>query len=308
MDQQQYLKNLAVPEGVVDVVLDTDAFNEIDDQYAICYLLGHREKVNVKGICAAPFSNAKTPDPREGMEKSYHEIIKLLSLTGRSAMEKDVYRGSNIFLPDENTPVESEAADYMAQLAAAYTPENPLYIVAIGAISNVASALLKNPRMKDHCVIVWLGGNALEMPKGANEFNLRQDVAAARVVFGSGVPLVHVPCRGVVDRFLTTKPELDCYLKGKNALCDYLYRSTVEYVEEYAAGKPWSKPIWDVVAVAWLLNDNARFLREKIVSCPMPRYDWDYECSDDARPVKYVYWVDRDALFEDLFRILEESK
>lgn len=307
MDQQQYLKNLAVPDGMVDVVLDTDAFNEIDDQYAICYLLGHSEKVNVKGICAAPFSNAKTSDPREGMEKSYDEIIKLLALTGESAMKSDVYRGSDTFLPDESTPVASEAADYMAQLAAAYSPEKPLYIVAIGAITNVASALLKNPKMKENCVIVWLGGNALEMPKGANEFNLRQDVAAARVVFGSGVPLVHVPCRGVVDRFLTTKPELDRYLKGKNALCDYLHRCTVDYVEEYAAGKPWSKPIWDVVAVAWLLNDNERFLREKVVSCPMPRYDLDYECSDD-RLVKYVYWVDRDALFEDLFRVLEESK
>ncbi len=304
MDKEQYLKNLAVPAGMVDVVLDTDAYNEIDDQYAISYLLGHREKLCIKGICAAPFSNAKTPDPRQGMEKSYDEILKLLSLTGESAMAKVTYRGSVAYLPDEKTPVESEAADFMAQLADAYTPEKPLYIVAIGAITNVASALLKNPQMKEKCVVVWLGGNTLEMPQGANEFNLRQDIAAVRVVFGSGVPLVHVPCRGVVDRFLTTKPELACYLKGKNALCDYLYDSTVGYVEDYAAGKPWSKPIWDVVAVAWLLNDGERFMREKTIPCPMPRYDMDYGVADDERPVKYVYWVDRDALFEDLFRIL----
>ena len=28
-----------VPTGYVDVVLDTDAFNEIDDQFAISYLI-----------------------------------------------------------------------------------------------------------------------------------------------------------------------------------------------------------------------------------------------------------------------------
>lgn len=28
------------PQGIVDVVLDTDAYNEIDDQFAIAYQLG----------------------------------------------------------------------------------------------------------------------------------------------------------------------------------------------------------------------------------------------------------------------------
>ena len=35
----QLLKNLQVPDHPVDVVLDTDAYNEIDDQFAIAYLL-----------------------------------------------------------------------------------------------------------------------------------------------------------------------------------------------------------------------------------------------------------------------------
>ena len=78
MTQEQYLKNLTPPQETVDVVLDTDAFNEIDDQYAICYLVKNAEKLRVKGICAAPFTKPHAPDPKVGMEQSYEEIRKLL--------------------------------------------------------------------------------------------------------------------------------------------------------------------------------------------------------------------------------------
>ena len=55
METSQYINNLMPPKGQVDVILDTDAFNEIDDQYAIAYLLACGEKLNIKGFCAAPF-------------------------------------------------------------------------------------------------------------------------------------------------------------------------------------------------------------------------------------------------------------
>ena len=44
MDEKQYLKNLTAPEGKVDFILDTDAFNEIDDLYAVSYILKSPEK------------------------------------------------------------------------------------------------------------------------------------------------------------------------------------------------------------------------------------------------------------------------
>ena len=39
MTNEQRTKNLSVPSDKVDVVLDTDAYNEIDDQFAIAYML-----------------------------------------------------------------------------------------------------------------------------------------------------------------------------------------------------------------------------------------------------------------------------
>lgn len=307
MTQAQYLKNLTAPTGKIDVVLDTDAYNEIDDQFAIGYMLRKEREFNVKGICAAPFfSNGKSTSPSDGMHKSYDEILKLLNLMGKNDLKEIVFKGSEDYLPNETTPVESAAAQFMADLADGYSPEAPLYIVAIGAITDVASALLKNPRMKENCVIVWLGGNATHVPLAASEFNMRQDIAAARVVFSCGVPLVQLPCLGVVDHFTTSKYELEHWLRGKNALCDYLCDNTVAEAESYAAGKPWTRVIWDVTPVAWLLDREGRFMKDRLIPAPIPEYDLHYARDDTRHLICAVYELNRDALFEDLFATLAE--
>ena len=307
MNREQYLKNLSVPEGKIDVVLDTDAYNEIDDQFAIGYMLRNTRKFNIKGICAAPFLNGKSTCASDGMEKSYNEIRKLLSLAEMNDLENSVFKGSEEFLKDEKTAVRSDAADFMAALADDYSPEKPLYIVAIGAITNVASALLKNPQMTENCVVVWLGGHGVHMPLAASEFNMNQDIAAARVVFGCGIPLVQLPCGGVVDHFLTSKYELEHWLTGKNPLCDYLYNNTVQEADSYAAGKPWTRVIWDVTAVAWLLNENSKFMAERLIPSPIPEYDGHYAFDSSRHLIKYVYNINRDSLFEDLFNKLGEK-
>lgn len=294
---EQRIKMLSVPTGPVDMVLDTDAYNEIDDQFAISYALRVREKLHLEAIYAAPFANARAATAGEGMKKSYEEILKLLALAGE---EKPVYRGSDTYLPDEKTPVASDAAEDLCRRAMAHTADKPLYVVAIGAITNVASALLRAPEIAERIVVVWLGGHALEWHDN-REFNCKQDVAAARVVYGSGAPLVILPCNGVVSAFTTTGPELEHWLRGKNALCDYLVDFTQATAESYAAGKVWSRPIWDVTAVGWLMNEGEGLMLEKLIPTPVPEYDHHYSF-DPRRPLcKYVYHIKRDALMRELF-------
>ena len=296
MTNEQRIKNLSVPTGAVDVVLDTDAFNEVDDQFAIAYLFGCKEKLNLKAILAAPFFNKRVTSYGEGMEKSYEEILKLLALAGE---DHPVYRGSTDYLKNEQTPVLSPAAEYLARLADEYTPERPLYVVAIGAITNVASALLLNPRMAENTVVVWLGGHARHMPD-TREFNLRQDIAAARVVMGSGVPLVQLPCKGVVSAFSVSGPELEHWFVGKGKLADYLAKNAIAEAESYAAGRAWTRVIWDVTAVAWLMDEGERLMRSQLLPTYLPGYDGCYEPNDNAPLMRYVYHVDRDALLNDM--------
>lgn len=232
MTDEQRIKNLSVPQGRVDVVLDTDAYNEIDDQFAISYLLKSKEKLNTNAIYAAPFFNHKVSSPAEGMEKSYDEILKLLSLLDEKV---DVFKGSEKYLENETLPVISPAAQDLAERIKNYSPQNPLYVVAIGAITNIASAILLNPDVVENAVVIWLGGHALHY-NHTREFNMCQDVAAARVVMQSGVSFVQLPCEGVVRSFTVSKPELEFWLKGKNDLADYLAENTIKEADSYAKG------------------------------------------------------------------------
>jgi inosine-uridine nucleoside N-ribohydrolase len=195
LTDSQIIARLDRPAGRVRTVLDTDTFNEIDDQYALSLMVKSPDVFDIRALTAAPFFNEKSSGPGDGMEKSYQEIINLLGLLGRDDLKPLVHQGSARYLPDAHTPVESEAARAIARLANAPEDSGLLYVIAIGAITNVASALLMDPSIAERMVIVWLGGNALDWPDN-REFNLIQDVHAARVVLDSRAPLVLLPCAG----------------------------------------------------------------------------------------------------------------
>lgn len=102
------------PNHCVDVVLDTDTYNEIDDAYALTYLLRSPEHIHLQAIYAAPFLlEGRSVSPKDGMEKSFQEAEKLLDLYRVSYQdyrpEPPLFRGCDSFLRDEVTAVSSEA-------------------------------------------------------------------------------------------------------------------------------------------------------------------------------------------------------
>lgn len=286
------------PSGPVDVVLDTDTYNEIDDQYAIAYLLASQERVHLKAILAAPFQNHHAADTREGMERSYDEILHVLELTGRSGLSHLVFRGAERFLPDEKTPVPSPGARELIRLAMEHTAERPLYVVCIAAPTNLASAILMEPEIVDRIVVVWSGGVGLGWPD-CQCFNGGQSVAASRVLLESGVPLVLTPGRAMADRLLTTGPELEYWLRGKNRFCDYIIDRTIQEAKQCYGGKVWSRPLIDVVPAAWVMGGD--FMLDRFENRPTIEYDY-YYSFDPRRPMmRYVYYIKRDQLINDLF-------
>ena len=302
----EMVKNLSVPGDIVDVVLDTDAFNEIDDQYAISYLLRSGDKLNTVAIYAAPFfGNGKSENPKDGMEKSYDEILKILTFNGREDLKKNVYKGSENFLYDETTPVISDAVNDLINRAMQYSADKPLYVVSIGAITNIASALILNPEIAERIVIVWLGGNAPHMT-GVKEFNLNQDTAAGRVVFCYDVPLVQVPCRGVTDNITISEADVNYWLMGKSELNTYLAEKTIAEANVYAKGRPWTRVLWDVVPIAWLLNDNDRFMTSTIIQAPIPNDDYLYSINPKGKLMRYINDVSRDNIMYDLITKLNK--
>lgn len=303
MEEGQRLRMLEYPEHPVDVVLDTDAFNEVDDQFALAYLLRNREKLRLQAIYAAPFFNEKVNSPKMGMEKSHEEIMNILALAGATEYREKVYRGAEHFMKNRETPVDSEAVRDLIERALLHSAEQPLYVIGIAAATNIASALLLEPGIRDRMAVIWLGGSGFHC-REMEEFNLREDISAAQVLFDSGVPLVQLPCWGVVENFSVSRPELEAFLKNRNPLADYLASCVITSTEEWSDTPMWTKTIWDVTAVAWLLNDRQRFMKERIVPCPQITDEGGYRFMRDRHSMQYVYRVERDLLMTDLIRKL----
>ena len=295
------IQMLCPPTGRVDAVIDTDTYNELDDPFALAYLLRSGERIRTLGIYAAPFQNERADCPAQGVEKSEAEIHRVLALGG-FVPAPPVLRGAPRFLPDETHPVDCPAVRHLIATAMAHSPQRPLYVIGIAAATDIASAILLEPRILNRIVVVWLGGNGHHCADN-REFNLMEDVAAARVLFNSGVPLVQLPCGDVVEHFTVSRPELEFWLAGKNPLCSYLAESVIRDVSTWPDKQslPWTKTIWDVTAVGWLLNENGRFMRDRLTPAPIPEYDLRYRFDARRHRIRYVYFIERDALMGDLF-------
>lgn len=300
LDPVVRLQRLEPPTGKIRIVLDTDTYNEIDDQFAVVYTLLSPEKLGLEAIYAAPFHNERSSGPGDGMEKSYQEILRLLERLDVRP-EGLVFRGATRFLPDRQHPERSPATLDLIERAMSGGDE-PLYVLAIGAITNVASAILIEPRIIERIVVVWLGGQPLHWPS-AREFNLQQDLHASQTMFDCGVPLSMIPCSGVASHLLTTWPEIERYVKGRGAIGDYL----AQIFDDYHADKfAWSKVIWDIAGVAWLLNGD--WVPGDVVRSPIltDQYTWSF---DHRRHwVRFAHFVHRDPIFRDLFGKLDAHR
>ena len=198
------------------VVIDTDRGNEIDDQFAIVHAVLAADVLDVEALYAAPFTNDRATGPAEGVEQGYAEIRRLLDLLGTGARGPNpplaqvadtvdrvrVHRGSESYLDGVTRLVESAAALDLVERGMAGQGAR-LTVIALAALTDVASAFLLEPRLSGRVLVVWLGGQPREAPS-AEEFNLSQDPEAVRVVLDSGVPCVHIPCRGVASHLATT--------------------------------------------------------------------------------------------------------
>jgi hypothetical protein len=287
------LHRLQPPAGEIRMVLDTDTFNEIDDQFALTYALLSSPKLRVEAIYAAPFWNNRSSGPADGMRKSYEEILRLqqkLDLSNRCP----VLQGSEGFLPDLDSPCSSKAALDLIERAGDSKTE-PLYVAAIGAITNVASAILIEPKIIERIVVVWLGGHAHYWAH-TREFNLRQDIVASRFLFDCGVPLIQIPCFPVASHLLTTLQELEAHLSGKSKVGDYLCRIFRDYQGDHFGR---AKEIWDISSIAWLIEPG--WVPTVLTHSPLlsNRYTWS---ADDSRHlIRCAVFVQRNPIFRDLF-------
>ncbi|MGI5893515.1 MAG: nucleoside hydrolase [Candidatus Merdivicinus sp.] len=283
------VSRLQKPPKGCRVVLDTDTYNEIDDPYALVYALCSPE-IKLEAVYAAPFHNDRSAGPEDGMERSYAQILEILQLL---EMDLPVYKGSRRWMTSPDDAVDSPAVRDLIQRA--LSSDEPLYVATIGAPTNVASAILMEPKIREKIVVVWLGGHGLHFPK-TDEFNMKQDLFASQILLDSGVPLVLLPCAGVISHLLITIPELERELAEKGKCGQYLLEITREYMKQHPCH---SKVIWDIATIGWICNSD--WFQSGLIPSPILTPSFTYSTDVQRHFIRYVNFCNRDAIFSDLY-------
>jgi purine nucleosidase len=263
--------------------------------------------------------------PEEGMLRSLAEIERVYRLLGLPAAGR-AWAGSTRYLggpaggelggKPSPEPECSPATDCLIQLAsrsAATGGDEPLYVLAIGCLTNVANALLLEPELVRHLVVVWTAGYPSHAPHVNRAFNLEQDLRATQVVFDSGVPLVYLPGYHVGAQLRLSLPEMERHVRGAGAIGAHLHDLYtdnplwpllgIESAHEHPA---YSWVIWDLINVAWMLDPT--WVPTTLVRTPRIGADLRWQtggASGEERPwMREAHAVQRDAIFSDFFERL----
>ncbi|EPQ5852926.1 nucleoside hydrolase [Klebsiella pneumoniae] len=294
--------------GKVSVVIDSDTFNEIDDQIAIAWASLCPDKIDVQAIYAAPFTNHMfgeggshffVENAEIGMQLSYDEIHRVFDRLPSFLKRPPILHGSTMYLTNRGKPEQSPAV--MDLINRARKSEKTLHVLAIGAPTNIASALLIAPDIINHVHIIWLGGNSYDW-KDNDEFNLMQDIAASRVLFDSGVALTQIPCFGVANCMASSVPEMQYYFKGTSKIGNYF--------SEIAPRCPWigfgsRKVIWDITTVGYVLNPD--WFTLDLVPSPIINDNLKWSFDNRRHIIRVVKFIERDHLFKDMFRKIMDA-
>jgi inosine-uridine nucleoside N-ribohydrolase len=207
------------------VLIDTDIGDDIDDALALALALASPE-LDVRGVTTV----AGDAHTRALI------VCRILHALGRADVpvasgapprEPPDYRGQlqyGLRPCFRKQPVKENAVEFLhARLKA---EPGRLTLVALGPLTNIAELITRHPDCKPRIKRIVLMGGALRVgykgkPPAEPEWNVKSDIKAARVVLGSGVPLVLVPLDATVGLKLTG-PRLDAVLRGGVPLTNQL--------------------------------------------------------------------------------------
>jgi len=276
----------------IRLLIDSDAACEVDDQYAIALALLSPERFEIEGFVGTHFGDSGGP---EGPAKSAAEIQRVLEAAGQAG-RFPVKHGSDPLIYSKR-PQPSEGVDFIIERALAGQKDNPLWIVGLGAATNIASAYLAEPKIAERVIVLWHGRT--QWPLRCWNFNAVNDLKAVRVLFASALPLALFDT-GTYLRCPMAQSEQNILPHGPLG----------RYLHEIRLRSPGhqhpDKGLFDLGDVASLVDPS--LVEWEIAKAP--RVDWDtsYDWKHDFGKILRIYQISRDRTFELLFRKLAEAR
>jgi inosine-uridine nucleoside N-ribohydrolase len=284
--RQSALRKVPVipPKGQpIRCIIDTDAKNEIDDVWAISLALTCPERLQIEGFVAANYDNAVEdagPGSPDGSARIIETVLEKAGLSGQIPVK----RGSHP-LRYQYEPSRSEGVDFIIERAMASSPQDPLWVIGLGASTDIASAYLLEPRIAERIIVFW--HFRTRWPDQCWNFNVIGDVRAARLVFHSDLAFV----------LFDTGTFLTCPMEESEKWCDL--GTLGQYMHEYRLSSSWyqspKKGFYDLGDIAALVDPSVASW--EVVKCPEVDWDLGYRFKGTKGSILRCKDIDRDKTY-----------
>ena len=287
--------------GLPQIVLDTDAKNEEDDQHYLGYALWSELDL----LAVNSIHNGGGQEAR-----NLGEIQHVFRLAREAALPQHrfppIFRGADVRLTvpesglwSDTKPIVTPASEAILAAVRGAAPGNPVWIVPVGPATNMASALLQarreNVPLQGRMRIVWMGGSNDSLNR---EFNGDNDPWSAFVMARSGIDTQIV--NGPVGARVSINKNTEGDLYADNPLGRYL--------KEITPGG--NKPLFDPACLSVIISEKMGlgWVKESdFVTVAGPEQSYRWTKSDTPTTVRVIRQIDQKAMQLDIFNSMKGS-
>ncbi|WP_199862381.1 nucleoside hydrolase [Plantibacter sp. CFBP 8804] len=298
------------------VIIDNDFSGDPDDHFQLVHHL-------LSPSVTVPFvigSHLSVDDFLDGSSTQASNAVRIaahiVDLLGMSD-QVPLVRGSEVGLTSLEEPIHSSAARAIVSEAMREDTDLPLYIAAGAGLTEIASALLIEPRIAERTTLVWIGGaehsGTTMLPPGGGgiEYNLNIDPIAAQVVFNHfPIPIWQIP-RDVYRQCIVSQAELDARVRPMGPVGAFLANSIDELVkgqylreglnlgETYVLG---DSPLVLLTALQSAFQPDSSSSVYTEIPTPSLSQTGEYgDASGEARLMRLYHSVDVRLMFDDFY-------
>ncbi|TDF98678.1 nucleoside hydrolase [Paenibacillus piri] len=228
------------------------------------------------------------------MQDSYNETVLLLRLMGLEGQVR-IEAGAAYAMPNEETAVDSPGARLIIE-EAMKDDDRPLHVAFFGPLTEMASALLIEPKIAERNIrVIWIGG--AEYPSGGPEYNLSNDIHAANVIFKSKLEVWQIPS-SVYRLMAVSYVELFEKVYPLGEIGKYLVEQLLEFNNNRKSPDEY-RSLGDSPAVGVIMYPNCGKWTWK----PAPLFDsnMNYIHTGQYRPIRVYETIDARFIHEDFF-------
>ena len=285
--------------GAPAAILTTDCGAEMDDQWALAHLLLSTE-LDLRAVITTHASSIHLSSA-SSRERAADVVQHVLPARASSL---PVVAGSPEPLRDAKTPRENAGVDLLLRLSGDFSESRRLIVFAIGAGTDVASAILKDPSIANRITLVAMGFG--DWPGGGDFFNVKNDPLAWQVILNSDVPLVIGSAAAAKRGLKLTRAEAAALMRSRGPTGEYLYSLFDDWltrepklVAQVVAPETWV--IWDEIVVAYALG----LARGHEVPRPQLQPDLSFSHPDTMKRITWLDEIDTEQLWRDFTRKID---